>query len=354
MAESTIEWTRYTFNPWVGCTKVADGCTHCYAESYAKRTGMAKWGPGGTRTKTTDDYWRQPLKWNAAAEKAGVRARVFCASLADVFEEWDGPIVNRKGDRLFTYVDVNASALDGSQGTTMADLRRDLFDLIDKTPWLDWLLLTKRPENIWRLWEPTEARPLPDFSVGLKDSPHPQYRPNVWLMTSIATQADADRNVPLLLKCRELVPVLGLSAEPLLGELNLRRHFAHSIHCVQAHPGGAECRCPRIDWVIVGGESGAGARPCDIAWIRSIIGQCKSAGVPCFVKQLGASIEVANDSSSEWPRDGDEWIYDADTPSHYQGESILIRLSDKKGGDPAEWPEDLRVRQYPVTEPVTP
>jgi len=125
MENSKIEWTDHTFNPWIGCTKVSAGCKNCYAEAFMdKRLKRAKWGAQGTRVRTTEQYWKKPLAWNKKAEKAGVRQRVFCASLADVFE--DHP----------------------AQREEMAQWRTDLFNLISETPWLDWLLLAKRPGNV--------------------------------------------------------------------------------------------------------------------------------------------------------------------------------------------------------------
>lgn len=346
---STIEWTTHTFNPWMGCTKVAPGCTHCYAEAFTKRYGKAAWGPNGTRVKTSDNYWRQPIKWNRDAEAAGERRRVFCASLADVFEEWTGPIRGSGRDDGELAIDD-----DRSRQLTMDDLRRDLFALIDQTPNLDWLLLTKRPENVREMWAPTCNRckgrgwylkritdntPTPcedcdrkasELGVSLQDGQYARptnFRFNVWLGCSISEQKTADENIPHLLKCRDLAPVLFLSAEPLLGPLNL-----HQALCKHFNPDRREqqighwCDGPQIQWVIGGGESGPGARPCDVSWIRSIIAQCKAAGVPCFVKQLGANPQYL------------EWRYKS---------MMDLKLKDRKGGDPSEWPEDLRVREFP-------
>jgi protein gp37 len=295
MAEtSTIAWTHATFNPWIGCSKIAPGCTNCYAAAYANRYGKAHWGPNGTRVKTSPTYWKQPLKWNRQAEQTGERRRVFTASLADVFEDWDGPILNHKGQRLYSYVDVNASAIDGSTGLTMSDLRRDLFALIDATPHLDWLLLTKRPENIRKMW------PYPNrygsFATGI--SPQVLYRDNVWLLTSIATQADADRNIPELLKCRDLSPVLGVSAEPLIDAVDFTLRGSRIAGWDEdwkydtltgdewASPrDDSEPSSPRLDWVIVGGESGPNRRDCGIEPLCDLATQCLAAGVPVFVKQ---------------------------------------------------------------------
>lgn len=327
--QSKIEWTDHTFNPWRGCTKIAAGCANCYADSQAKRNPktLGIWGDQGTRVVASETMWREPLKWNAAAESRRllhqrhpelepyVRPRVFCASMADVFEGWNGPIHNHKGQQLF--VSANAGGefwtgynlpMSGSDSrrlehcnVTVADVRARLFALIDATPNLDWLLLTKRPEN-----NPAMIPPYSFHACETGDCPHNlasecntlaerQYRDNVWLGCSIANQADADRNIPLLLKCRDLAPVLFVSAEPLLGAVDFRQR------CFAKNCDG-ECGWPSkfdllgdnfsrsgacIDWVIVGGESGPHARPMHPDWARSLRDQCQSAGVPFFFKQWG-------------------------------------------------------------------
>lgn len=192
MAETKIEWTSYrrpdgsmvpgyTFNPWRGCTKVSAGCANCYAETMSKRNPevLGIWGDNGTRAVATESYWRQPLKWNREAEKAGKRRRVFCASLADVFER--------------------RSELEQPRG--------GLFRLIAETPYLDWLLLTKRPENVNYLspWG-SEAWPWPS---------------NIWLGTSVENQEQADKRIPELLKVPARVRFL--SCEPLLGPVDLTK-----------------------------------------------------------------------------------------------------------------------------------
>ena len=284
MAEnSQIEWCDCTFNPWIGCSKVHEGCTNCYAErDFAKRRKRVEWGPAGTRKRTTDAYWRQPLKWNRDAEKAGVRARVFCASLADVFEDWQGPMHVANGDNW--WIGDGVQRIGG-----MDDCRRDLFALIDATPWLDWLLLTKRPQNVRRMWMLPHNGREPGDPLVLR-------RENVWLGTSISKQEHADSQIPELLKCRDLAPVLFLSAEPLLGPIDLTRlnngggetYDALRAKCT-THEGyrfRTSDTAP-IDWVIVGGESGPNARPMHPAWARSLRDQCEAAGVPFFFKQWG-------------------------------------------------------------------
>ena len=292
---SKIEWTDHTFNPWIGCAKVAPGCTHCYAESMAKRTGKAKWGAEGTRVKTSEKYWQQPLKWNAAAAQAGVRARVFCASMADVFEDWKGEIATHDTDLLMTCMQcgfVGRWPLIPARGmccpscdqshtdrpAMMNDLRGELFRLIDETQNLDWLLLTKRPENIRRMWPAGMAPVIVDRGLYRVCSLH---RENVWLGTSISDQATANANVPALLDCYDLCGELFLSAEPLLGPIDLRH-----IPGAQAYDCNAIGRTG-VDWVIVGGESGHGGRPMHPDWARSLRDQCQVAAVPFFFKQWG-------------------------------------------------------------------
>jgi len=335
MAETTkIAWCDATFNPWIGCSKVAPGCQNCYAESdMDHRRGRVKWGPNGTRSRTSDAYWRQPLKWNREAEKAGERRRVFCASLADVFEDWEGPILNNLNQKIFIgpHRELCETGLDIEHGGaitlktewrsfTMNDLRRDLFALIDQTPNLDWLLLTKRPENVRKIW-------LPNF--GQFDGCDGDYRRNVWLGCSVSDQATADAAIPELLNCRGLCPVLFVSAEPLLGPVDLT-----DVGCCDAIFNPGKCQeISTLNWVIIGGESGPKARPCSVEWIRGIASQCKEAEVACFVKQVG------DDAVAPHPSD-------PSMPAKWPG-LPLLGIKASKGGDPEEWPEDLRVREFP-------
>jgi protein gp37 len=307
-----IQWTDHTFNPWRGCTKVSPGCAHCYAETLAARNPkvLGVWGPQGTRPVAAQAYWRQPIKWNAEAAKARVQRRVFCASLADVFEERP---------------DLEAP-------------RRRLFELIAATPALDWQLLTKRPENIL----PMQQRMLAADLVASGSFPWP----NVWYMASVENHEYADRRIPELLR----VParVRGLSVEPLLRPVDLRTWLhppcsgdVRSGHlCQLCH----SWQCP-IHGVIIGGESGPKARPCQVEWVRDLIQQCQAAGVACFVKQLGARVEDAGTTSADTFPESQCWPEGTRTDHH----RVLLR--DGKGGDPAEWPEDLRIREFPVTYP---
>ena len=232
--DSAIEWTHHTFNPWWGCTKVSPGCKHCYAETWARRVGADVWGLRAPRREPSDAYWRHPLAWNAAVPK-GKRERVFCASMADVFED--------------------RRDLDGN--------RERLWKLIEATPRLDWLLLTKRPHKV------QELAPYGD-----------QWPDNVWLGATAENQKWLDKRMLELSAIR--AKVLFLSCEPLLGPLDFSRWIADA--------GRGDRRL--VDWVIAGGESGGHARPMNPEWARSIRDQCVDAGVKFHFKQHGNWREV--------------------------------------------------------------
>jgi protein gp37 len=258
MAEnSAIEWTDHTFNPWTGCTKVSPGCDGCYAEAWAKRSGTVRWGAGEPRRRTTDANWRLPLKWNRQAEAEGRRFRVFCASLADVFD-------NQVPD----------------------EWRVDLFRLVAATPHLDWLLLTKRIGNAWPMM----------LEVSKRCQGGEQPMENVWLGATVVNQDEADRDIAKLLAVPARVRFL--SMEPLLGPVDLRRWLDRCDNGSRpAHDGTGGVTCPecmghghgctRLHWVIAGGESGPKARPAHPDWFRSLRDQCAAAGVPFLFKQWG-------------------------------------------------------------------
>ena len=308
---SKIQWTHHTFNPWWGCVRVSDGCARCYAESFSHRLGLNHWGPITERRFFGDAHWAEPLKWNRQAEKAGARKRVFCASMADVFE-----------DRR----DLDES-------------RSRLWELIEATPWLDWLLLTKRIENAERL------------------APEETLR-RCWVGTTVEHPSVYDRIEKLLATPAGL---RFLSVEPLLGPLDLEdvdEGNALHVHPLPADRDGAcfyegkhvdrRTRCDVcdgqdvIDWVIVGGESGPGARPCDVGDLGRIVAQCRAAGVPCFVKQLGSRPIVTAPHSADWPA-GSLTRRDPDGCPHI----FDVALKARKGDDPNEWPAHLRVREMP-------
>lgn len=248
---SKIEWTTHTFNPWWGCTKVSEACKHCYAEAWAKRLGNQVWGPKTQRRMFTDNHWQQPIRWNKAAAGHAGRPRVFCASMADVFEDRD----------------------------ELNDSRARLWELIEATPNLDWLLLTKRPQNVKRLG---------GWNLNWPD--------NVWLGTTVELQSRADELLPYLSDIPARVRFI--SAEPLLGPLQLGRWLGVSL-----------------DWVITGGESGPKARPASPAWFRDLHAQCMQADVPFHFKQWGdwapgdgINLPAKRALKEQWTDDGTQMI----------------------------------------------
>jgi protein gp37 len=284
MAEnSKIEWCDHTFNPWIGCTKVSPGCTNCYAavDTFARRErshGRELWGPHAERHRTAEAYWKKPLAWNKdnwyqcldcgwrgshkntlphaewqreicpscrSFNTEFTRQRVFCSSLADVFE--DRP-------DIFLW-------------------RDDLFRLIEQTPNLDWLLLTKRPENV--------KRSLPS---------------NVWIGTSVENQQYADERIPALLKVPAKVRFL--SCEPLLSNIRIQKYLLDGAHKFEQH----------IHWVICGGESGPHARPMHPDWARSLQDQCQAVGVPFLFKQWGEWMPVAELYADDGPDKAFEYL----------------------------------------------
>lgn len=222
-ANTSISWTNRTFNPWWGCTKVSAGCDNCYAEAFDKRVGGAHWGKGQPRRIFGDKHWAEPLAWNAAARKAGVREMVFCASMADVMDD---------------------EAPEGQ--------RERLWKLIDATPNLIWQLLTKRPQRYQRYI------PLLDW------------RDNIWLGTTAEDQENYDLRTPILREAGiHFKATTFISYEPALGPVSMVDRFAP-------------------DWLIVGGESGAGRRPMQQSWAESILQESRRYGVRFFMKQMGA------------------------------------------------------------------
>lgn len=260
---SNIAWCDHTWNPVIGCTKVSAACDHCYAADWAKRhEPLVTWGGAGQKViyrRTAPENWRKPLSWNKKAkapEFGERRPRVFCASLADIFDNgWD------------------------------PQWRADLWDLIGATPALDWLLLTKRPQNI------REMLPADWGSQGW---------PNVWLGATVENQTEADRRIDPLLRIPAKVHFL--SCEPLLGKVNLMQVGHDGDGAIDALRGedwienwldndGAKRervvvahRAP-IKWVIIGGESGSGFRRMDMHWVAELRVQCRDARVPVFFKQ---------------------------------------------------------------------
>lgn len=265
MADKTkIAWCDMTFNPWRGCVKVSPGCQYCYAEKMSHRNPavLGEWGPNSWRAPASDDYWRRPLQWDKAAAGAGQRPKVFCGSLMDVFEDHE---------QLFV-------------------LRLRLWELIANTPHLDWLLLTKRPENI----------------VGMVPSAWMTAWPrNAWLGVSVENQDQAQKRIPLL--CSFPAPVRFLSCEPLLGNVYMSKWLDPD----------AILERNLVDWVIVGGESGKEARPMYSSWADGIQEQCAVTKTPFFFKQTGT------------------WLADS------------MSLTSVKGDNPVEWPVKWQRQEFP-------
>ena len=266
MTQNTkIEWATHTFSPWI--------CR------------------GDTRRRTAESTWKHVEKWNRKAacgckwtvEATGThyidcpqhdRPRVF-PSLCDPFEDWGGVMLDSSGVAMLN----GPEKASGSHAVRMADVRRDFFALIDRCPNLDFLLLTKRPENAKRMME-RAARSI----VG-ENWPSLFPWPNVWLIYSASDQQSLDAGLPHLLACRDLAPVLGLSLEPLVGPVDLGLAFCNAMMHGKVPIRGSGRLSDFIRWVICGGESGPHARPMDIAWLESIAEQCAAAGVPLWVKQ---------------------------------------------------------------------
>lgn len=228
---SNIEWTDHTWSPWWGCVKVSRGCKHCYAEALAKRTGLQIWGDDNPRRMLSEQHWKVPERWNREAAAAGVRYKVF-PSMCDPLETFRTDVVIP---------------------------RMDFAELIHQTPNLDWLVLTKRPEN-WFLLQRT--------AVHIEDV----FPPNLHFLASVEGDSVRDR-IHQLTKNLQLyrVPrVLGLSVEPLVEPLTLKISDLDGI-----------------SWVIVGGESGSKQSPMEGEWVESIRKICYLAGVPFFFKQWG-------------------------------------------------------------------
>lgn len=277
-----IQWTDETWNPVVGCSRVSPGCENCYAERVAHRgltdrhrglTVVGKHGPRWTgEARFVPEALSKPLHWRKPR-------RVFVNSMSDLFHD------------DITFEQIAA-----------------VFGVMAATPHLTYQVLTKRPARMLEFmrWIGRTSGCATEWPL-----------PNVWLGVSVEDQRRADERIPLLLECPAAVRFL--SGEPMLEAIDLRRwtNDEHGRRHIGAPAG--------IGWVIVGGESGPGARPCSLGWIRSVVEPCGAAGVPVFVKQLGARPQL-------WERDGIHGF---------------LHLRDRKGGDPSEWPEDLRVQEFP-------
>ncbi len=328
-----IAWTDQSWNPVRGCSRVSPGCQHCYAETVAARfsgpgqayEGLAERRSNGEprwtgKVQLVEKHLTDPLRWTRPR-------RVFVNSMSDLFHE---SLSDEAIDRVFAVM-VDAFLLRGH-----------VFQVLTKRPERMLAYLSAEDERRARIASWVKGNHLAAVydprSVRLTLWPIP----GVWLGVSVEDQARADERIPLLLETPAAVRFI--SAEPLLGPVDLESPVAVGVHALgcgdENCPTRRDGSCRGLDWVIVGGESGPRARPCDVAWIRDLVRQCREAGTACFVKQLGGrpayfgsgslpgpDVEVmARDNSARWSY----WV-----------------LRDRKGGDPAEWPEDLRVREFP-------
>lgn len=290
MGKTTISWTDYTFNPWIGCQKQSAGCANCYAERDFKRKPRWAncWGdPRITeRKRTSESNWKQPLKWDRQAAADGVRSKVFCASLADFFEVAPG----------------------------LDEIRADTWRLIAETPHLDWLLLTKRVENI----------ELHCPSVWPR---------NAWLGFTAENQEMLDRRAPVALRMKTLhdIPVLFVSVEPMLSDIDLDGYVGRAVQLSDYDFDYGD----GVDWVIVGGESGPYARPLHPGWVHSLRDQCVEYGTPFMLKQWG-----------EWAELGSEINGSVDTTNiaskTFDDGTVVFRIGKHTAGrllDGREWNE---------------
>jgi protein gp37 len=336
---TNISWANSTYNFVRGCSPVSEGCRNCYAEAQAAVNPdvLGKWGSprvGGTRVVAADRYWKDPLKWDAEAKANGVPSRVFTLSFGDVFEAWDGPMLDHKGHQLFvtrmgSWVTKQAGSVGDSSSwdpLTYDHCRERWLALVNRTPHLQWLVLTKRPENVMdTLVRVRELGRHDDKMVGSVVAArwNDGYPPaNVWLGVSAEDQENFVQRVFWLsgLPAR----IRFVSAEPLLGPIDFRRWFSGDV--LKSNP---------FDWLIAGGESGDldVVRPCGVEWIRDLVTQCKEVGLPIWVKQLG--------SRPIMPPTADRGM-------------IPLPLADPKGEDVGEWPEDLRVQELPDLTEASP
>jgi protein gp37 len=280
---TTIGWTDSTINFWLGCTYVSDACTNCYAHVLSKRFGGAEWGAGKQRIRTSQRMWDEPLRWDRTAAKAGTPRKVFACSMSDFFDNEVDP-----------------------------SWRAEAWEVIRKTKWLRWQILTKRIGNVQKML------PIPWV---------PNSYNHVGIMATIANQEEANRDLPKLLALKRGLNLawVGVSVEPMLGPVDLARIVYRDEDGdieFSALKGDYDRLFPKLDWVIIGGESGKGEsiRTFEMADAYDLIQQCKRAGVACFVKQMGTKPVLHGDQ---------------------------VNFKHWKGEEPLEWPAIFRVQEFP-------
>jgi protein gp37 len=362
--QSLIQWTNFTGGPYLGCSPVSPGCVNCYAWDLVearlwpilrrayKLAGFADWetrpvwGDQATRV-LTKGFWRDAIRVNKQAAARGERVKWF-PSMIDWLDTMPAGIIDQDGNRLDPIA-----------------VLADFLDLIRRTPNIDWLLLTKRPENWTDLFMQILHRRSKAASKGgsgtLVTDPFEKWiinwvlrqkgPSNVWIGATCENQDYANKRIPALLKIPAICRFI--SYEPALGPIDFTdivrsldqlggEHHFNALDLDGDNPEDDEdFHGATIDWIIVGGESGPKARHFNIEWARSTVAQCKDAGVPCFVKQLG-DFPIATDFSPAKTA-GLELILNQACDNR-----ALIKLRAAKGGDESEWPADLRVRQFPT------
>lgn len=309
MNRTSIEWTERTWNPVRGCSRVSEGCRNCYAERQAARFR------GGAFRGFVEITNGHP-QWTGKVE--------LMDHILDV------PFKTRKPAMWF----VNSMSDLFHESLSWRSISK-VFAVMAQSPQHTFQILTKRPKIMQDYITNEDTPGMIEEAAGkgsgwlFRANIGRWPLPNVWLGVSCEDQETADERIPLLQNTPAAIRFV--SAEPLLGPVSFRWS-----------------QWPGIDWVIVGGESGPYARSCDVAWIRSIRDQCKEAGIACFVKQLGRSPRDRNDAGFEGDGGGESWPMGTNyIDTGYQGAPVLVKLWDRKGGDLEEWPESLRIREFP-------
>lgn len=325
-----IEWADHSWSPWRGCTKVSPGCANCYAETLSKRNPavLGQWGKGKPRVLAKN--WGDPVRWNERQKERSCGHCDFDESEGDLWAQCPRCAVRPR---------VFPSLCDWLDEEVPIAWLADFLALVNLTPHLDWLLLTKRPQKWLERIDAAALASTPFHQRWLVEWLKGKPPANVWFGVSVEDQQRANERIPALLQIP--TKVRWLSAEPLLGPVDLNAAVKPSQACPRCTPP-TDPLCPyclgrggvpvfhngAIHWLVIGGESGHGARPCNLAWVRSLVMQCQEGSVPVFVKQMGSNPCCTVTKGGRLPDD-------------------LLAFSHPKCGDPLEWPIDLRVRQFP-------
>ncbi len=318
MEKTKVEYVHHTFNPFLGCQEMDYRCANCFAKDMQEKLGV-RWGPNGTRRRTAESTWKKVETWNRRARDAYEAFMDEPATLKDWFEtsppepprvlstlcDWfeeisSDHVVGPDGEPIYHPFANDEWSSDPADWYRVGldHIRRDAFALIDRCQYLRFLIATKRPQNVGRMWE-LQTQPVGESGIAVaRHRGEPVggfsiYRPNVWLGYSASDQQTLDAGLSYLVQCEHLAPVLWLSLEPLLGPVNLVDYL--TIFCRKGY-----ARPFNQPWVVVGGESGKDRRPCEIDWIRSIVRQCEAVNCPVFVKQDSARKQGQQGRIPDW------------------------------------------------------